>query len=51
MFLAMAEFCKKCASELGMSEYDSAPLFCEHCGKYKYSNWQKFLFWLKIKKN
>lgn len=44
----MAEFCRKCASELGMRDYDSTPLFCEHCGKYKVSIWQKLWDWMKL---
>ena len=41
----MAEFCKKCAYDLGMKDYDSPPLFCEHCKKNKLSTWQKILKW------
>lgn len=46
----MAEFCKKCASKLGMRDYDRAPLFCENCETYIPSKWQRMLSWLKFKK-
>ena len=45
----MAEFCRKCAHELGMYGYDRPPLFCEHCKKYKISNWQKLWNWFKLR--
>ena len=47
----MAEFCDKCAYELGF-EKESYPLLCEGCGKYfEYKNIFKILLkWVGIRK-